>query len=103
RLRAGAPPSEDVGKYLRSFRDKPKVVAYIAARWGDRARRGFVRWHIEFVRSKIRELRNTVPGQDLSLRELDIVRLYRYYRGHYLSYRQRGFFRSMEAEELAKT
>jgi hypothetical protein len=103
RRHASAPLSEAASKYLQVFRDKPKTVAYIAARWGDRARRGFVRWHVEFVRAKLREMRNRVKGQDLSLRELDIVRLYRYYRGLYLSYRQRGFFRTMEPEELANT
>lgn len=103
RRRSGAKLSEAAATYLQAFRDKPKTVAYIAARWGDRAKRGFVRWHVEFVRAKLREMRNTVQGQDLSLRELDIVRLYRYYRGLYLSYRQRGFFKAMEPAELANT
>lgn len=101
RRHAGVPLSEVASKYLLAFREKPKTIAYIAARWGDRARRGFLRWHVEFVRAKLREMRNTVKGQDLSLRELDIVRLYRYYRGLYLSYRQRGFFKTMEPEELS--
>jgi hypothetical protein len=103
RRHARTPLSEAAAKYLQAFRDKPKTVAYIAARWGDRAKRGFVRWHVEFVRAKLREMRNTVKGQDLSLRELDIVRLYRYYRGLYLSYRQRGFFTAMEPKQLENT
>src|SRR5690606_28482885 len=41
RRHAGVPLSEVAAKYLLAFREKPKTVAYITARWGDRARRGF--------------------------------------------------------------
>lgn len=97
---AGGKPSEDANRFLQNFREKPKMVSYISARWKDRAERGFLRYHFDYLRATMREFKS--KGQDLSLREPGYYRLYRYYRGRFLFHTQKRFFKSFTPEELAK-
>lgn len=98
----GAPVSEASQKFVREFRDKPKVVAYISARWVDREGRGFLRWHYDYVRATLREMSRKAQGQDLSLREPGLSRMYRYYRGRVLFYAHKRFFQSLDEDALRK-
>ncbi len=99
--RKNAPVSEAAQKYLDGFRNQPKTIDYIANKWRDRMRRGFWRWHLEYARTMVREIINSRRGQDRALRELGIVRLYRYYRGLFLAYYHQRFLRSLSDDELA--
>jgi hypothetical protein len=69
-------------------------------RWVDRERRGFLRWHLDYVRATLREMSRKAMGQDLSLREPGLSRMYRYYRGRVLFYAHKRFFRSLDEETL---
>lgn len=100
---AGVPISEAACKYIDGFRNQPRTIDYIANKWRDRMRRGFWRWHLEYARTMVRELINTTRGQDRALRELGIVRLYRYYRGLWLAYYHRRFLKVMNEATLADT
>ena len=98
----GSPVSDTSAKFVREFREKPRVVAYISARWVDRERRGFLRFHLDYLRATMREMSQKSKGQDLSLREPGLYRLYRYYRGRVLFQTHKHFFQSLEPETLAE-
>ncbi|MGD9921900.1 MAG: hypothetical protein AB7V13_10685 [Pseudorhodoplanes sp.] len=100
RHQTGEPVSENSAKFIQEFRNRPKVVAYISARWVDRERRGFLRWHYDYVRATLREMSRKGQAQDLSLREPGFSRMYRYYRGRVMFYSQKRFLKSFDDEAL---
>lgn len=102
RRRDKSPVSDAARNYIEAFRNKPRTIDYIANKWRDRMRRGFWRWHLEYARTVVRELINTTRGQDRALREPGIVRLYRYYRGLFLSYYHRRFLSAPSENTLAQ-
>lgn len=99
----GTPPSDEALAFLDRFRNQPKVVGYIADRWKNKARRGFIRWHYQNGRTVIRELIGGFRGQDTSLREPPFGRFARYYASLYLSAASEKYFQSVDDETLAET
>jgi hypothetical protein len=97
---SGAPASDAAKAYIREFREKPRVIQYIATKWEHRMGRRFFRWHIGYARTVVREFINTMKGQDRSLREPAIGRLYRFYRATYLAFRHQHFFKILDDAAL---
>jgi hypothetical protein len=95
--------SDAAKSYIRAFREKPRVVEYIATKWEHRMGRNFFRWHAIYVRTVVREFINTLKGQDRSLREPAIGRLLRFYRATFLAFRHQRFFRILDEATLAQT
>jgi hypothetical protein len=102
RRNSGAAPSEAAMEKIKSFRDQPKTINWIATRWHHRARRNFIRWHLECVRIFAREFVHTLRGQDNALREPWGGRFFRYYRRLFLSYYHQRFMHVIDDESLAK-
>jgi hypothetical protein len=100
RRESGAPASDAAKAYIREFREKPRVIQYIATKWEHRMGRRFFRWHIGYARTVVREFINTMKGQDRSLREPAIGRLYRFYRAIYLASRHQHFFKIFDDAAL---
>jgi hypothetical protein len=100
---SGAPMSEQARAYIEAFRNKPRVINYIATRWHNKASRGFIRWHLQNGRLVLRETVNRFRGQDLSLREPPFARFSRYYHSLYLEAAHQKFFHVLDEEELART
>ncbi|MEX0803108.1 MAG: hypothetical protein WD688_07315 [Candidatus Binatia bacterium] len=99
----GESVSEEAKAYIQAFRDQPSMIKYIAARWRDKSRRGIIRWHVTYVRIIFRELINSFRGQDRWAREPGWSRIFRYYRGLYLSSRQQRFFCTLDEGALMNT
>jgi hypothetical protein len=99
--RAGASVSDAAQEHIRAFRDQPTMIKYIAVKWGDRTKRGFLRWHLEYARTLVREMINTVRGQDNALREPWIGRLLRYYRRIFFTVYHQQFMHRLDDETLA--
>ena len=102
RRRNGAAVSDAAKAQIAAFRDRPKIIKYIALRWRDKAQMNFVRWLRIYARTVLREFVNTFRGQDLSSREPNWARVWRYYRGLFLSYFQQRSFVTIDEEALAK-
>lgn len=98
--KSGATPSDAAKAYIREFRDKPRVIQYIATKWEHRMGRGFFRWHVGYARTVVREFINTLRGQDRSLREPALARLYRFYRATYLAFRHQHFLKILDDDAL---
>ena len=98
--RAGAPVSEVAKEKIRAFREQPSMIKYIASKWQNKMRRGFLRWHLEYARIVIPEMINTWRGQDLSSRENPFARFFRYYRTLFLSFYHQHFFRTVDEAAL---
>jgi hypothetical protein len=99
--RKSGAPTTDAGKaYIREFREKPRVIQYIATKWEHRMGRNFFRWHTGYVRMIVREAINTLKGQDRSLREPALGRLFRFYRATYLAFRHQNFFKILDDAAL---
>jgi hypothetical protein len=98
----GASTSEVAHAYLRAFRDKPRVIQYIATKWQYRMQRSFFAWHLGYVRTVAREFINTLKGQDRAMREPSSARLFRYYRALFLSYYHQRFLMSVDEPTLAQ-
>jgi hypothetical protein len=96
------PVSDAAKAQIAAFRDRPKIIKYIALRWRDKAQMNFVRWLRNYARTVVREFINTFRGQDRSAREPNWARVWRYYRGLFLSYYQQRVFVSFDEEALAK-
>jgi len=64
--------------------------------------RSFFRWHLGYARLVVRELINTLKGQDRSLREPAIGRLFRFYRATFLSFYHQRFFKILDEAALAQ-
>ncbi len=101
--KSGAPISDQARAYISAFRDKPRVINYIATRWSNKASRGFLRWHWQNGQVVIREFVNRFRGQDLALREPPFSRFARYYHSLYLGFAHQKFFHVLDEETLAKT
>jgi len=99
---SNAPVSEAATQKIDGFRNQPSMVGYIASKWQNKMRRGFLRWHLEYVRIIIPEMINSFRGQDRSSRESGFARIWRYYRTLFLSYYHQHVFKSYEDAELAK-
>lgn len=97
-----APVSDAALKRIKDFRDQPTTIHWIATRWLYRARRNFLRWHLECARIIAREFVNTLQGQDNALREAWAGRFFRYYRRLFHSYYHQRFVHVLEDEALAK-
>ena len=102
RRRNGAAVSDAAKAQIAAFRDRPKIIKYIALRWRDKAQMNFVRWLRNYARTVVREFINTFRGQDRSAREPNWARVWRYYRGLFLSYYQQRSFVSFDEEALAQ-
>ena len=100
--KSGAPVSDAAKSYIRAFRDKPRVIQYIATKWEHRMGRNFFRWHLGYARTVVRELINTLRGQDRSLREPAIGRLFRFYRATFLAFYHQRFFKILDDAALAQ-
>ena len=100
RRKSGGPVSEAAKSYIREFREKPRVIQYIATKWEHRLGRRFLRWHVGYVRMVVREFVNTLKGQDRSLREPAIGRLFRFYRATFLSFYHQRFFKILDDAAL---
>jgi hypothetical protein len=98
---SGAVTSAEAKEHLAAFRDRPRVISYIAERWSNQARRNFVRWHAQYARIIVREFFNSFRGQDSALREPPFSRLFRYYHFLYLGAAHQRFFRSFDEDALA--
>lgn len=94
------PVSEQAKLHIAKFRDKPTVINYIAIKWHNRMQRDFLRWHVGYVRVLFREMKNSFRGQDTSLREPWIGRLYRYYRRVFFTWYHGRFMVSIDEPEL---
>ena len=102
RRRNAATVSEAAKAQIAAFRDRPRIIKYIALRWRDKAQMNFARWFRNYARTVIREFINTFRGQDLSAREPNWARVWRYYRGLLLSYYQQRSFVTFDDEALSK-
>lgn len=98
----GATVSDAAKAQISAFRDRPKIIQYIALRWRDKAQMNFARWLRNYARTVLREFVNTFRGQDLSAREPNWARVWRYYRGLFLSYYQQRSFVTFDDEALSK-
>jgi Capsule polysaccharide biosynthesis protein len=94
------PVSETAKARLKAFREQPATVHYIASRWRNRAKRGFVKWHREYAGYILREGLNSLKGQDLALVEPPVSRLIRYYWSFVTNYRQQGYLHRFDDETL---
>lgn len=99
---AGARVSDAAKSYIDAFRTQPKVIKYIAAKWGIVERRGFLRWHLQYGRTIVRELINRFRGQDRALREPPFSRLFRYYAKLFLMFWHKRYFRTFSEEALER-
>ena len=102
RVKAKTPPSDAAKDYIREFRNRPATINYIATKWQHRMRRSILRWHLQYARIIVREFINKYRGQDLSLREPAVGRLFRYYRGLFNAYYHQRFLRMLDETELAE-
>lgn len=102
RRSAGACPSPEALEYVRDFREKPRMINYIAVKWQDRTNRNFFKWHVIQVRRVVREALNTLRNQDRALREPATSLFLRYYRSLYLTWRHQHFLHTLDNETLAR-
>lgn len=102
RRAAQMPVSEQAKAQIAKFRDRPSVINYIAVKWHHRMQRDFLRWHAGYVRVLFREMKNSYRGQDTSLREPWIGRLYRYYRRVFFTWYHSRFMVSLDEPALEK-
>ncbi|HZS64115.1 MAG TPA: hypothetical protein VFA53_06410 [Xanthobacteraceae bacterium] len=103
KVQSGALPSEEAKARIAAFRNRPKVIKYIATRWMNQSRRSFVRWHLQNARVVVREFINGWRGQDLSLREPPLGRFLRYYHSLFLMRKHRRYFNVVDEVDLSKT
>jgi hypothetical protein len=101
--RAGMPASAAAAAYIDNFRNQPSVINYIAAKWHNRQRRRLLRWHLQYARIAVREFINRFRGQDQSLREPPLGRLFRHYWSLFLTAWTRRYFHILGEEELKAT
>ncbi len=92
--------STAAAEYVETFRNQPRVIQYIANKWGAAAGRSLFRWHLQYGRLVLREFVNRFRGQDLALREPPFSRLIWQYQKLYLTGRQRRFFQVLDEEAL---
>ncbi|MEJ2374196.1 MAG: hypothetical protein P8Y71_01900 [Pseudolabrys sp.] len=102
KVKAGAKESSEACDKIAAFRTQPRVINYIAARWQNKHRRNFLRWHWQNSRIVVREFINMFRGQDLALREPPLSRFLRYYHSLYLGGTHRRFFNVLDEDALAK-
>ncbi|MGD9921903.1 MAG: hypothetical protein AB7V13_10700, partial [Pseudorhodoplanes sp.] len=82
--RTNAPVSEAAQQKIRTFRDQPSMIKYIASKWSNRMNLGFVRWHMQYARIVLSQIPDRFRGQDMSAREGELARFLRYYRTLFL-------------------
>jgi hypothetical protein len=100
RREAGAPVSDAAKAKIEMFRARPATVAYIANKWRGHAQRNFLKWHLQYVRTTVRETLNRLKGQDRALAEPLGSRLARYNLHLLMGFWHRRFFRTFEEAEL---
>ena len=76
-------------------------AAYIASKWRGHAERGFLRWHVQYARTTVREALNWAGGQDRALAEPLGSRLGRYYLQLLMGVMQQRFLKSFDEDALA--
>ena len=98
---SGEPVSDAAKARIKTFREHPATVAYIANTWRHRAQQGFLRWHLQYARAIGREVLNSFNGQDRALAGPLGSRLSRYYWHLLMTYWHRRFLHSFDDNALA--
>ncbi len=96
--RAEVPLSEAAAEYIRRFREAPRTVKYVEAKWLQQGQKTWLAWHVNFARTVLRQLANVLAGR--AKKKWLLQKLVGYNVRAYLEWRQRDHFRSIDEIEL---
>jgi len=97
--KAQSPLSEGATDYLRKFREEPKTVKYVKAKWDLQKQKTWLAWHIQFVRSAAEYFRKKATGRAQRPKRL-LQKLIEYNVRTFQFGKQQRRFRSFEENEL---
>lgn len=86
--------------YIRNFRDRPKTVKYVQAKWKERKKKSWLRWHARFARDALNYYIGLVAARGKKRRKWLLRKLAMYNLRLVLEPRQQRFFRTFDDEEL---
>lgn len=95
-----APVSDAAVDYIRNFREQPKTVKYVQAKWQQEKEKSWLRWHAQFVRDAMRYYIGFVTGRNQQRRKWLLRKLVTYNLRFVLGPRQQRFFRTFDDEQL---
>ncbi len=84
--------------YMRKFREAPKTVKYVQAKWLQQSQKTWLSWHLQFARSAAAQFLRFVTGR--AKRKWLLRKLVSYNMRTFLQWRQQRHFRSFEESEL---
>lgn len=99
---SSASVSDAANNYIRSFREQPKMVKYVEAKWTEKAKRTWLNWHLQWGRSNASSMVRSVRGRGRAWHPVKQAnKLYDFNRQAFRAWRHQRFMRAVSVGELA--
>ena len=93
--------SEAARGYIRTFREQPKTVKYVQAKWQYEKDKSWIGWHVGFMRNAARYYLEMITGRGKRKRKWPLRKLLGYNLRIVLSRSRQDLFRAFEDYQLA--